>query len=262
MPHSLPASERSPKHGDALLPADLIASLAELDARRLYLGAGCSSLFTYCTEVLHLSEHAAYGPIEAARAAQRAAPPLILARLAEGAVTLTTVCLLGPLLTEDNHERLLQAARAPQAQARGGTDRRGGPATTRCAVGHPQLRGPPAADLLDVPAGPGRSWRCLESPESAPTSLAFQTCTPSPAPAAALPPPGPPPSSGHWRRSGTACSSRCRVRCMTPSSTRAGVDASQSARRRSRSHLRPCVDAVAGPSGTAKLCGSGKAPSR
>jgi hypothetical protein len=39
----------------------LIASLAEFDARRLYLGQGCSSLFTYCTQVLHLSEHAAYG---------------------------------------------------------------------------------------------------------------------------------------------------------------------------------------------------------
>jgi hypothetical protein len=47
--------------------ADLIASLAELDARRLYLGAGYSSLFAYCTQVLHLSEHAAYGRIEAAR---------------------------------------------------------------------------------------------------------------------------------------------------------------------------------------------------
>lgn len=47
--------------------AQLIASLAELDARRLYLGEGCSSLFTYCTQVLHLPEHAAYGRIEAAR---------------------------------------------------------------------------------------------------------------------------------------------------------------------------------------------------
>jgi 5-methylcytosine-specific restriction endonuclease McrA len=89
--------------------ADLIASLAELDARRLYLGAGCSSLFTYCTQVLHLSEHAAYGRIEAARAARRF--PLILARLAEGAVTLTTVCLLASVLTDDNHARLLEAAR-------------------------------------------------------------------------------------------------------------------------------------------------------
>ena len=46
--------------------ARLIASLAELDARRLYLAEGYSSLFTYCTQVLHLSEHAAYVRIEAA----------------------------------------------------------------------------------------------------------------------------------------------------------------------------------------------------
>ena len=51
--------------------ARLIAVLAEFDARKLYLGQGCSSLFTYCTGVLHLSEHAAYGRIEAARAARK-----------------------------------------------------------------------------------------------------------------------------------------------------------------------------------------------
>ena len=50
----------------------LVASLAEMDARKLYLGEGCSSLFTYCTRVLYLSEYAAYGRIEAARAARRA----------------------------------------------------------------------------------------------------------------------------------------------------------------------------------------------
>jgi hypothetical protein len=35
--------------------AQLIAALAEVDARRLYLGEGCSSLFTYCTRVLRRS---------------------------------------------------------------------------------------------------------------------------------------------------------------------------------------------------------------
>jgi hypothetical protein len=49
---------------------ELLRLLAELDARRLYLGEGCSSLFSYCTQVLHLSEHAAYHRIEAARAAR------------------------------------------------------------------------------------------------------------------------------------------------------------------------------------------------
>jgi hypothetical protein len=47
--------------------ASLIALLAEMDARRLYLGQGYSSLFVYCTQCLRLSEHAAHGRIEAAR---------------------------------------------------------------------------------------------------------------------------------------------------------------------------------------------------
>ena len=95
--------------GECQATASLIASLAELDARRLYLAEGCASLFTYCTEVLHLSEHAAYGRIEAARAARRF--PLILERLAEGAITLTAVGLLAPHFTADTHQALLDAAR-------------------------------------------------------------------------------------------------------------------------------------------------------
>ncbi len=89
--------------------AALIAHLAELDARRLYLAEGCSSLFTYCTQLLHLSEHAAYGRIEAARAARKF--PIILEKLAEGSVTLTAVGLLAPHLTPENHRELLDLAR-------------------------------------------------------------------------------------------------------------------------------------------------------
>jgi hypothetical protein len=48
--------------------AQLVAHLAELDARRLYLGAGHSSLFTYCRDGLGLSDDAAYNRVEAARA--------------------------------------------------------------------------------------------------------------------------------------------------------------------------------------------------
>ena len=80
--------------------ARLIAALAETDGRRLYLGQGCPSLFVYCTGVLHLSEHASYNRIAAARAARRF--PSILRRLADGDVTLTTVCLMIPVLTADS----------------------------------------------------------------------------------------------------------------------------------------------------------------
>ena len=89
--------------------AELLALLAELDARRLYLGAGYSSLFTYCTSALHLSESAAYSRITAARAARRF--PTLLTLVAEGEVTLTTVSLLAAHLTDENHESLLAEAR-------------------------------------------------------------------------------------------------------------------------------------------------------
>src|SRR5688572_12577578 len=89
--------------------AALIRSLMELDARRLYLGEGCSSLFTYCTHVLHLSESAAYNRIEAARAARRFAP--IIQALEEGSLTLTAVRLLAPHLTDDNYEAVFASAR-------------------------------------------------------------------------------------------------------------------------------------------------------
>ena len=59
--------------------------------------------------MLRLSEHAAYGRIEAARVARKF--PIVLDLLAEGAVTLTTVTLLGPVLTPGNHQQVLDEAR-------------------------------------------------------------------------------------------------------------------------------------------------------
>jgi hypothetical protein len=89
--------------------AALIASLVEFDERRLYLPEGFPSLFAYCTKRLHLSEHAAYHRIEAARAVVRF--PVILELMAEGALTLTAVGLLRPHLTIENHVEVLEAAK-------------------------------------------------------------------------------------------------------------------------------------------------------
>jgi len=91
------------------LTAELLALLGELDARRLYLAQSCASLFVFCTQVLHFSEHAAYHRIEVARAARQF--PVILDMVAAGALTLTSVALLRPHLTRDNHVALLEAAR-------------------------------------------------------------------------------------------------------------------------------------------------------
>ncbi len=87
----------------------LIVHLAELDGRRLYLAEGYSSLFKYCTDVLHLAEHATYNRIEAARAVRRF--PVLLEHLAAGWVTLSAVRLLAPHLTTENHRDMLARAR-------------------------------------------------------------------------------------------------------------------------------------------------------
>jgi hypothetical protein len=87
----------------------LIRSLMELDARRLYLGEGYPSLFAYCTQVLRLSEHAAYNRIEVARAGRR--HPRLLDALEAGDITLTAARLLAAHLTSQNCERVLAAAR-------------------------------------------------------------------------------------------------------------------------------------------------------
>ena len=86
----------------------LIAHLAELYARRLHQRAGFSSLYTYCLEVLCLSESEAYDRVKAAKLVRRY--PALLALLASGRVNLTTVRLLSPHLTAENHQELLLAA--------------------------------------------------------------------------------------------------------------------------------------------------------
>ena len=89
--------------------AALIRCLMEVDARRLYLPEGYASLFAFCTQALHLSEHAALGRIEVARAARRL--PALLAHLEDGSVTVTNVRLLAPHMNEANCQALLAAAR-------------------------------------------------------------------------------------------------------------------------------------------------------
>jgi hypothetical protein len=92
----------------------LVARLAELDARRLYLAAGFSSLFAYCTTVLRLSEGEAYNRIEAARAVRRS--PELLDRLLDGSLTLTTLRLVAPHISDDDKKLLEAAARKSKRQ--------------------------------------------------------------------------------------------------------------------------------------------------
>src|ERR1051325_5754 len=88
---------------------ELVAPLAELHTRAsLYAAHSHGSLFTYCTEVLRLSEDAACNRISAARACRRF--PVILDALASGALSLTSVRMISPHLTQENHEAVIARA--------------------------------------------------------------------------------------------------------------------------------------------------------
>src|SRR3989442_8334865 len=88
--------------------ADVVAHIAEFDARKLSLPAAYPSMFAYCVGELRLSEDATSKRIQAARAARRS--PAVLAALAEGRVHLSGICLLAPHLTPENAAELLAAA--------------------------------------------------------------------------------------------------------------------------------------------------------
>jgi hypothetical protein len=87
---------------------ELVAHIGEVDERRLYARQACDSMFVYCTEVLHLSEHEADLRIAAARAARE--HPMLLAMLGDGRLHLSGIAKLAPHLTPANREVLLERA--------------------------------------------------------------------------------------------------------------------------------------------------------
>jgi hypothetical protein len=86
--------------------ARIVAHLAEVDARKLHLAIGASSLYDYCLSRLGLSNNEAFHRITAARLARRF--PVIFALLERRDVHLTAVCLLRDHLTIENHAELLR----------------------------------------------------------------------------------------------------------------------------------------------------------
>jgi hypothetical protein len=91
------------------LTAELLAHLAEVEARGIYRERACSSLYTYCVYELRLSEDEAQRRTKAARTAREY--PVLFEMLAAGAIHLTGLLLLAPYLTRENHAELLARAR-------------------------------------------------------------------------------------------------------------------------------------------------------
>jgi hypothetical protein len=88
--------------------ADLVDHIAEVDDRRLYAREACSSMFAYCTDVLHLSEAEAGLRITVARAVRE--HPSILEMLADGRLHLSGIAMLRAHLTAENAAAVLERA--------------------------------------------------------------------------------------------------------------------------------------------------------
>src|SRR5438046_1990436 len=84
---------------DRATTAALLAHLAEVDERRLYLPLAFSSMYDYCVRELHMSEDTAFKRIRVARTARRF--PAIFPALADGRLNLNAVLLLTPNLTPE-----------------------------------------------------------------------------------------------------------------------------------------------------------------
>jgi hypothetical protein len=89
------------------LMSDLLAHLAELDERRLYLDLGFTSLFAYCTEALGFCKSSAGRRIAVARVCKKY--PEAFARIARGELQLSVLSLLAPHLTQENASELFEA---------------------------------------------------------------------------------------------------------------------------------------------------------
>ena len=83
----------------------LLGLVAAVEARKLYLPAAYSSMFTYCVGRFGLTRDVAYKLIHAARAALR--HPTILAAVEQGRLTVSAVASLARHLNPSNAPELL-----------------------------------------------------------------------------------------------------------------------------------------------------------
>jgi hypothetical protein len=91
----------------ARVEARIVAHLAEVEARRLHLLAGYSSLYDYCRRRLGLSDYEAFIRIAAARVT--ANYPMVFQMLARRQLHLTAICEVREFLTVENHRDLFEA---------------------------------------------------------------------------------------------------------------------------------------------------------
>jgi len=112
-PSSLPSDALARRLADLCgeernIQADFLLHLDEFERRKAYLAAGYGSLWTYCLEALHLRESSAGRRLAAMKVLRRF--PALEAPLRDGRICLSTMNLLGPVLTDENLPDLVARA--------------------------------------------------------------------------------------------------------------------------------------------------------
>ena len=131
--------------------AAILAHLAEVETRKLYVPEGYDSLRAYCIHVLHMSDDEAGRRIHVANKSRQV--PALLDAIADGRLHLTGASLIAPHITAENADELL-AAGHPRDEDRNRVPRRlPVPASGRSDA---SARDRAAGDLLC--AGTDRQW--------------------------------------------------------------------------------------------------------
>jgi len=95
--------------GERAQLVQFLVRVAEIDARKLYLGAGFACVLEFCVEEYRLTEDEALKRIQAARAAR--AFPVLFEVLDQGQVCLSRIRMLAPQVTPENVTELVEAAK-------------------------------------------------------------------------------------------------------------------------------------------------------
>lgn len=90
------------------LTVTIVAHIAQVEERKLYLAEGYSSMFQFLQEKYHYSESSAWRRLSAARALRQF--PQVRVSLESQAINLSTLGLIAKVLTSDNCNEILQAA--------------------------------------------------------------------------------------------------------------------------------------------------------
>ncbi|OGS42653.1 MAG: hypothetical protein A2506_01885, partial [Elusimicrobia bacterium RIFOXYD12_FULL_66_9] len=151
--------------------AAVLAALGEYSYRRLYRDEGYYSMFEYCLRALKFDESTAYRHITAARVVRQY--PEALPLISAGDLTLTSVLILSPILTEDNRRVMFK-------QARGKTRRE----LETMVAGLSPL--PPRMDYVQRLPAPAPTWVPLD-PGGASTGALGEPPCPSEVPVAPKP---------------------------------------------------------------------------